>query len=67
MYALKLLVDNFKQRTARQCLKECSYKIMIKNSDKEYIFEVDAKYSKNLHNLLNDLPFLPKRIKIKVW
>ena len=35
-----------------------------KDSDKGYILEVDVKYPKNLHDLHNDLPFLPKRVKI---
>ena len=34
------------------------------DSDKRYIFELDAEYPKNLHNLHNDLPFLPERMKI---
>ena len=32
--------------------------------DKGYILEVDVKYPKNLHDLHEDLPFLPKRTKI---
>ena len=35
-----------------------------KDSDKGYIFEVDVKYPKRLHNFNSDLPFLPERIKI---
>ena len=35
-----------------------------KDSDKGYIFEVDVKYPKNLHDLHSDLSFLPERIKI---
>ena len=35
-----------------------------KDSDKGCILEVDAKYPKNLHDLLSDLPFLPERMKI---
>ena len=35
-----------------------------KDSDKGYILEVDIEYPKNLHDLHNDLPFLPERIKI---
>ena len=34
------------------------------NSSKGYIFEVDVKYPKKLHDLHSDLPFLSKRIKI---
>ena len=34
------------------------------DSDKGYILEVDVKYSKKLHDLHSDLPFLPKRMKI---
>ena len=35
-----------------------------KDSDKEYILEVDVKYPKNLNYLHSDLPFLPERMKI---
>ena len=34
------------------------------DSDKRYIFEVDVKYPRRLHDLHSDLPFLPKRMKI---
>ena len=34
------------------------------NSDKGYFLEVDVGYSKNLHKLHSDLPFLPERMKI---
>ena len=34
------------------------------NNDKGYILQVDVKYPKKLHDLHDDLPFLPKRIKI---
>ena len=45
-----------------------SYEEFIKNydedSDKGYTFEVNVEYTKNLHDLHIDLPFLPKRMKI---
>ena len=31
-----------------------------------YIFEVGVEYLKHLHNLHNDLPFLPKKTDLKV-
>ena len=41
----------------------------IKNNNEEidegYFLEVDVQYPENLHNLHNDLPFLPKRMKIE--
>ena len=30
-----------------------------------FSFEVDVQYSENLHELHNDLPFLPERVKIE--
>ena len=33
------------------------------NSNKGYIFKVDVEFPKNLHDLQNDLPFLPERTK----
>ena len=39
-------------------------KIYNEDSDKGYIFEVNVKYPRKLHDLHSDLPFLPKRMKI---
>ena len=42
---------------------------MIKNynekSDEGYLLEVDIQYPEKLHELHNDLPFLPDKIKIE--
>ena len=42
---------------------------LIKNyneeSDERYFLEVDAQYPEKLHELHNDLPFLPERMKIR--
>ena len=41
--------------------------VFIKNyneeSDEGYFLEVDAQYPEKLHELYNDLPFLPERMK----
>ena len=42
-------------------LLKAMIKIVIKDIE---VDEVDVKYSKNLHDLHSDLPFLPKRMKI---
>ena len=33
--------------------------------DEGYVLEVDTKFPKTLHAFYNDLPFLPKRMKIE--
>ena len=35
------------------------------NNDKGYVLEVDVEYPKNVFNLYYNLPFLPKRKKLK--
>ena len=61
----KLLVNNF------EWIKDISQfnKDFIKNyneeSDKGYFLEVDVQYLETLHELYNDLPFLPERMKIE--
>ena len=36
-----------------------------KESDKGYLLEVDVQYTEKLHELHNNLQFLPKRMKIE--
>ena len=58
----KLRVGDFKWVENEDLLK--LVKDYDVNSDKDYIFEVDVKYPKNLYKLHSDLPFLPERMKI---
>ena len=37
------------------------------DSNKGYILTADVEYPKNLHDLHNDLPFLPKRMTINKY
>ena len=60
----KLPVNGFKWVKNMSKLDEKFIKNYDEDSDKEYIFEVDVKYSRRLHDLHSDLPFLPKRMKI---
>ena len=39
-------------------------KINSKDSDMRYFYKVHVQCSKQLHELQNDLPFLPEKIKI---
>ena len=61
----KLLVNNF------ECVEDTSQfnKYFIKDfngeSDERYYFEVDVQYLEKLHELHNDLLFLPERMKVK--
>ena len=62
----KLPVDDFKwlEKDDLSKFDEKFIKNYDESSDKGYILEVDVEYSKNLHNLHSDLPFLPERMKI---
>ena len=56
----KLIGNGFKWVKELSKFDACQYKYNTR-----YIFEVDVEYPKNLFNLHRDLPFLPKRNKIK--
>ena len=60
----KLPVDGFKWKKNMLKFNESVIKKYNEDSDKGYIFEVDVEYLKNVHDLHNDLPFLPGRMKI---
>ena len=59
----KLPVNGFKW-TDNNKINEESIKNFNENHKKGYIFEVDVKYPKKLHELHRDLPFLPERMEI---
>ena len=64
----KLPVNGFKwidnNETAGPAINEDFIKNYDENNDKGYIFEVNVKYPKKLHELHNDLPFLAERMEI---
>ena len=59
----KLPVNGFKWVNDVTEINEEFIKNYDENNDNGYILEVDVKYSKKLHDLHSDLPFLPKRMK----
>ena len=59
-----LPVDGFEWMKNLAKINEDFIKNYDENSDKRYIVEADVKYPKNLHDLHNDLPFLPEIMKI---
>ena len=64
----KLPVNGFKwinnNETAEPVINEDFIKNYDEKNDKGYIFEVDVKYPKRLHELHSDIPFLPERMEI---
>ena len=61
----KLPADSFEWKKSTSKFNVNFIKNYDEDSDIGYILEVDIKYPKRLHNLHNDLPFLPERMKIK--
>ena len=64
----KLSVNGFKwidnNETAEPVINEDFIKNYDENNDKGYIFEVDVKYPKRLHELHSDLLFLSERMEV---
>ena len=61
----KLPANKFEQIEDTSQFNEDFIKNYNKESDEGYFLEVDVQYSETLHELHNDLPFLPERIKIE--
>ena len=61
----KLLVKDFKLIKDISKFYENLMKSYNEESDKGYFLEVDFQYPKKLHELHNDLPFLPDTMKIE--
>ena len=59
----KLPVNGFKWIDNNE-INEDFIKNYDENNDKGYIFEVDVKYPKRLHELHSDLPFLSERMEV---
>ena len=60
----KLPVNSFKLIKNVTEIDEKFIKNYLEDSNKRYIFEIDVKYPRRLHDLHSDLPFLLKRMKI---
>ena len=64
----KLPVNGFKWiEKAESIINEDFIKNYDENNDKGYIFEVDVKCPKRLHELHSDLPFLPERMEVNKY
>ena len=61
----KLPVNNFERTEDTSQFIEDFIKNYNKQNDERYFLEVDVQYLKKLHEIDNDLPFLPERMKIE--
>ena len=60
----KLSVNNFDQIKDTSQFNEDFIKNYKEQKDEGYFLEIDVQYLEILHELHNDLPFLPEKIKI---
>ena len=61
----KLPVNNFEWIKGTPQFNEVFIKNHNEETDEGYFLEVDLQYLEKLHELHNDLPFLPERMKIE--
>ena len=57
---------SYLEPSAKHVINEDFIKNYDENNDEGYIFEVDVKYPKILHELHSDLPFLSKRMEVNM-
>ena len=60
----KLLVTDFKGVEKTPEFNEDCINIYNEDSDIGYFIEADVQYPEKLHELHNDLPFLPERVNV---
>ena len=58
-------IDGFRCVKNIPSLMKISVENNIEESDEEYFPEVDIQYPEKVHDLQNDLSFLPERMKIE--
>ena len=61
----KLPVNNFEWIKNTSQFNEDLIKSYNEESDEGYFFEVDVQYPEKLHEIHNELSFLPERMKIE--
>ena len=61
----KLPLNNFEWIKDTSQLNEEFIKNYTEESDEGYFLEINVQYLEKLHELNNDLPFLPERMKIE--
>ena len=61
----KLLANNFDWIKDPSQFNENFVEKYIEGSNEGCFLEVDVQYLENLHELYNDLPYLPERMKIE--
>ena len=60
-----LSISSFKWVENTSLFNEGFIKNYSEDSDAGYLFVVDAQYPEELHELHNDLPFIPEKMKIE--
>ena len=62
----KFPLNKFEWIEYSSLFNEDSIKNFNEESDEGYFYEVYVQYSEKLHEIHNDLPFMPERMKIEI-